>query len=146
MINGGRSAATRGRGGGIPVLGGAAAVRVLLAGVVVLLAAISYFPFRWDPPRLVRNQVVRTAVDTLRFGEMNAARTPGTPAWLGEARTSGSIQIGMEVNPQSSQQDASMMMLIGNGWQVLWCYCSSVPSERKRHPPPRFIMLPASWR
>ena len=109
---------TRGRGGSPAVLGGTAAVRVLLAGVVVLLAAISYFPFRWDPPRIVRNQVVRTADNSLRFGEMNAARTPGTPAWLRQARTSGSVQIRMEVNPQSSQRDASMMMLASNFWDT----------------------------
>jgi hypothetical protein len=86
--------------------------------VVVLLAVIAYFPFRWDPPRIVRNQVVRTAVDTLRFGEMNAARTPGTPAWLGQARTSGSVRIRLEANPQSSQQKASMMMLASNFWDT----------------------------
>src|SRR5262249_35416702 len=51
---------TRRRTGGPPVLPGTVAVRVLLAGIVVLLAVVSYYPFRWDPPRIVRNQVVRT--------------------------------------------------------------------------------------
>src|SRR5215471_8012512 len=111
MTTGGRSAAARGRIGSPPLLGGVVPARVLLAGVVVLLAVIAYFPFRWDPPRIVRNQVVRIAVNSLRFGEMNAARTPGTPAWLGQARTSGSIRIRVEVNPRSSQQEASMMLL-----------------------------------
>jgi hypothetical protein len=86
--------------------------------VVVLLAVLAYFPFRWDPPRIVRNQVVRTAVNSLRFGEMNAARTPGTPAWLGKARTSGSVQIRLAVNPRSAQQRASMMMLASNYWDT----------------------------
>ena len=92
--------------------------RVLLAGVVVLLAVIAYFPFRWDPPRIVRNQVVRIAVNSLRFGEMNAARTPGTPAWLSQARTSGTVRIRVEVNPRSSQQEASMMLLASNFWDT----------------------------
>ena len=92
------------------------AARVLLAGIVVLLAAVSYYPFRWDPPRIVRNQVVRTADGSLRFSEMNAARTPGTPAWLGQARTSGSVQIKLAVDPRSAQQRASMMMLASNYW------------------------------
>jgi hypothetical protein len=84
----------------------------------VLLAVLAYFPFRWDPPRIVRNQVVRTAVNSLRFSEMNAARTPGTPAWLGRARTSGSVQIRLAVNPRSAQQRASMMMLASNYWDT----------------------------
>ena len=104
--------------GSPPVLGGTVAARVLLAGIVVLLAVVSYYPFRWDPPRIVRNQVVRTAGGSLRFGEMNAARTPGTPAWLGQARTSGSVQIRLAVNPRSSQQKASMMMLASNYWDT----------------------------
>jgi hypothetical protein len=52
----------------------------------------------------------------------------------------------MEVNPRSSKQHASMIILIGNSRYALWSYCNSVPSEQKRHPPPRFIMLPVSWR
>ena len=94
------------------------AARVLLTAMVVLLAVISYFPFHWDPPRIVRNQVVRTADGSLRFGEKNAARTPGPPAWLPRARTSGSVQIRMGVNPQSLQQNASMMMLASNFWDT----------------------------
>jgi len=94
------------------------AARVLLAGIVVLLAVVSYYPFRWDPPRIVRNQVVRTADGSLRFGEMNSAHTPGTPAWLGQARTSGSVQIRLAVNPRSLQQEASMMMLASNYWDT----------------------------
>jgi hypothetical protein len=86
--------------------------------MVVLLAVIAYYPFRWDPPRIVRNQVVRSADGFLRFGEMNAARTPGTPAWLGQARTSGSVQIRLVVNPRSAQQKASMMMLASNYWDT----------------------------
>jgi hypothetical protein len=84
----------------------------------MLLAVVSYYPFRWDPPRIVRNQVVRTADGSLRFGKMNAARTPGTPAWLGQARTSGSVQIRLAVNPWSLQQEASMMMLASNYWDT----------------------------
>lgn len=84
----------------------------------MLLAVIAYYPFRWDPPRIVRNQVARTADGSLRFGEMNAARTRGTPAWLGQARTSGSVQIRLAVNPRSVQQYASMMMLASNFWDT----------------------------
>jgi hypothetical protein len=93
-------------------------VCLLLAGIVLLLAVISYSPFRWDPPRIVRNQVTRTADGFLRFGEMNNARTPGTPAWLGQVRTSGSVRIKLEVNPLLPRQEASMMMLASNFWNT----------------------------
>src|SRR5436189_2535381 len=97
---------------------GESAARLLLAGMVFLLAAIAYNPFRWDPPRMVRNQVTRTADGSLRFGEMNNARTPGTPAWLDRVRTSGSVQIRLEVKPRSPRQRASMMMLASNFWDT----------------------------
>ena len=59
-----------------------AVCRVALLGMVLVLIVIAYFPFAWDPPRTVRNEVTRSADGSLRFGEMNNARTPGTPAWL----------------------------------------------------------------
>jgi hypothetical protein len=104
--------------GNLRVLAGPVVARFLLAGIVVLLAVVSYYPFRWDPPRIVRNQVVRTADGSLRFGEMNAARTRETPAWLGRARTSGGVRIRLAVNPWSLQQEASMMMLASNFWDT----------------------------
>jgi hypothetical protein len=97
---------------------GVAVARLLLAGMVFLLAVIAYNPFRWDPPRIVRNQVTRTADGSLWFGGMNNARTPGTPAWLDRVRTSGSVQIKLEVKPRSARQRASMMMLASNFWDT----------------------------
>jgi hypothetical protein len=64
----------------------------------------------------VRNHVTRTTDGSLRFGEMNAARTLGTPAWLGRVRTSGTIEMKLEVNPRSSQQVAAMMIMASNDW------------------------------
>ena len=95
--------------------GGIAGVcRVALVAVVVLLIVISYYPFAWDPPGTVSNQVTRNADGTLQFGEMNNARTPGTPAWLEDVRTSGDVQILLEFAPESLQEHASMMMLANN--------------------------------
>ena len=45
---------------------------------------------------------------------MNNARTPGTPAWLEDARTSGFAQIRLEFDPESLQENASIMMLASN--------------------------------
>jgi hypothetical protein len=100
-------------------VGGTRAVRrVALLGMVLVLIVIAYFPFAWSPPRTVHNQVVRNTDGSLRFGEMNSARTPGTPAWLQEARTSGTIQIRLQARPQSLQQRAAIMMLASDAWHT----------------------------
>jgi hypothetical protein len=101
------------------VCGGAAVItavcRVTLLGIVLVLIVIAYFPFAWSP---ARNQVTRTAEGSLRFGQMNYARTSGTPAWLNEVRTSGRIRIQLEASPQSLRQNASMMMLASDYWDT----------------------------
>jgi hypothetical protein len=48
---------------------------------------------------------------------MNNARTPGTPAWLEVARTSGVIQIQLHVEPQA-QQRAAIMALASDYWDT----------------------------
>jgi hypothetical protein len=107
---------------GEQVCGGAAVTttvcRVALPVIVLVLVVLAYFPFAWSPPHTVRNQVTRSADGSLRFGEMNYARTPGTPAWLDDVRTSGRIQIQLEASPRSLQQDASMMMLASDFWHT----------------------------
>jgi hypothetical protein len=57
----------------------------------------------------------------LRFGEMNHARTPGTPAWLEDARTSGVIEIQLQAEPQSLEQSAAIMMLASDYWNTDFC-------------------------
>ncbi len=92
---------------------------VMLAGFVLLLVVSAYFPFNWDPPRIVRNQVTRTASGSLRFGDMNAARTAGAPAWLPGARLSGAVQIRLVADPGApAGQSASIMMLASDFWHT----------------------------
>jgi hypothetical protein len=69
---------------------------------------------------MVRNEVTRTADGSLRFREMNEARTRGTPGWLADVRASGIVQIKLEVDPQSSQEQspASIMMLASDFWHT----------------------------
>jgi len=92
--------------------------RVALLGMVLVLAVIAYYPFAWDPPRMVRNEVTRSADGSLQFGKMNYARSPGTPAWLQAARSSGTIQIQLEADPQTMQQYEPMMMLASDYWHA----------------------------
>jgi hypothetical protein len=104
------SPAPRARGGALQV--------VALAGVVLALVLAAYFPFRWDPPRVVRNGVTRTG-ETLHFGGMNLARTNGTPGWLSVARRSGEVRIDLDVRPQSSRPLATpIMMLARDYWHT----------------------------
>ena len=83
-----------------------------LLGVLFLLLVTAYFPFHWDPPRVVSNEVARSASGSLRFGEMNRARTSGTPAWLADARNSGIVQIELGVrqsHPSSTPRHRMML-------------------------------------
>jgi hypothetical protein len=91
---------------------------ITLLGLVLLFAFVAYSPFTWDPPRTVRNEVTRSADGSLRFGEMNNARTAGSPAWLDDVRTSGIVHIRLEVAPQSLQEQASIMMLASDFWHT----------------------------
>jgi VanZ family protein len=92
---------------------------VVLLSFVVLLAVIAYFPFDWDPPGAVRNDVTRSADGSLHFGEQNRAHTPGTPIWLPVARKSGSVQVHLVVNPTSEAlPQASIMMLASDFWHT----------------------------
>jgi hypothetical protein len=95
-----------------------AVCRTALLGWVLVLVIVAYYPFAWSPPRTVRNEVTRSADGSLRFGEMNYARTPGTPAWLQEVRSSGTVQIQLQADPQSLHQHASMMMLASDYWHT----------------------------
>jgi len=99
-------------------VGAATVCRATLLGLVFLLIATAYYPFDWDPPRIVRNEVVRSPDGALRFGEMNRARTPSTPSWLRDARTSGKVQIQLEFEPRSLREHASIMMLASDFWNT----------------------------
>jgi hypothetical protein len=86
-------------------------VRIALVGMVVALAVIAYYPFTWSPPRVVENQVTRAADGSLRFGELNYARTAEVPPWVPEVRASGTIQVQLEVNPRSAEGQGPMLIL-----------------------------------
>lgn len=92
----------------------------LLAVLVLLLATVAYYPFDWNPPRTVANDVRRTPAGTLRFGEDNVARTPGTPAWVGEARGGASVRVDLRVRPAFPQRysPVSILMVARDYWHT----------------------------
>ena len=67
---------------------------------------------------MVRNDVTRVANGSLRFGEMNDARTPGTPGWLHAVQTSGRAEISVAFRPQSPLETAAIMMLASDFWHT----------------------------
>jgi hypothetical protein len=94
---------------------------VVLLGLVAVLAVVAYYPFDWDPPRTVRNQVTRTAGGTLRFGGMNAASTKGAPSWLDGARATGRLQADLVVSswlPAERAGPVGIMMLADSYWHT----------------------------
>jgi len=95
-----------------------AVLRAILLGVMLVLLVIAYYPFRWDPPRTVRNDVTRTATGALHFGQMNEARTRGTPGWLSAAQASGNVAIEVSFSPGSQSGSASVMMLASDFWHT----------------------------
>jgi VanZ family protein len=86
-------------------------------GVLVIIA---YFPFDWDPPRTVRNTVSRQADGSLRFGTLNRARTPDSPAWLVDARRTGQVDIHLVVLPRfpQAQPESAIMVLATDDWHL----------------------------
>jgi hypothetical protein len=94
------------------------ACRAALAVVIALLVVLAYYPFTWDPPHSVHNQVTRTGSGALRFGTSNKAATLATPGWLPVVRRSGEVQIRLDADPRSARQHAPMMMLGSDFWHV----------------------------
>lgn len=100
--------------------GTVAGARYALLGSLFVLVVTAYYPFAWDPPRIVHNQVSRSADGTLRFGEMNRARTDRVPDWLPAARRSGDLRVDLEVDPALGQarSAASILMLASDFWHT----------------------------
>jgi VanZ family protein len=87
---------------------------------IAALMILAYFPFDWNPPHTVRNDVTRTSQGDLRFGEHNAARSAGSPEWLSAAQSAERLTIDVEARPQFPQRHtpASIMMLARDFWHT----------------------------
>jgi VanZ family protein len=87
---------------------------------IAIMTILAYFPFDWNPPHTISNDVTRTAQGDLRFGEHNAARSSGTPEWLIAAQSAERLTIDLEARPQSTQHQppTSIMMLASDFWHT----------------------------
>lgn len=96
----------------------------LFAAVLAFIVAEAYWPFAWDPPGTVRNDVRRGADGTLVFGARNAARTPTTPGWLTPVRRGGDIRVELMARPAFPERyDAGppIMMRAGDERDTDFC-------------------------
>ncbi|HEX6445334.1 MAG TPA: hypothetical protein VF053_09625 [Streptosporangiales bacterium] len=96
-------------------------VSLLVLACMLLLAVVeAYWPFHWDPPGTVTNEVRRTAGGGLGFGDRNAARTAGTPPWVATVRRTGRVDVELVARPAYPQHypDTSIMMLASDSWHT----------------------------
>jgi hypothetical protein len=104
-----------------PLRAAVSSPRVSLMALVALVGALvvsAYYPFSFQPPRLVTNSVVRDADGSLSLGSANRARTAGTPAWLDEARQSERVKVHLDVLPRVLQEGTPIMMLAADYWHT----------------------------
>lgn len=106
-----------GAASGLPTGRGWAAALLV---AVVLLVVSAYYPFDWDPPRMLRNHVTRTAGGTLRFGSPSTAASAGTPAWLDEVRATGRVEVDLEVSSwtPADRGPVAIAMLADSYWRA----------------------------
>jgi hypothetical protein len=70
---------------------------LLWIAVLTLYWASAFYPFRWDPPRLVTNQARRLPDGSLRLGDPSIVRSTGAVAWLDKAVACGCLTVDLEV-------------------------------------------------
>jgi hypothetical protein len=96
----------------------------LLAAVLALIVAEAYWPFAWDPPGTVRNDVRRAPDGALVFGTRNAARTPTTPGWLAAARRGGGVRVELMARPAFPERsDAGPPIMMRTGYERGTDFC-----------------------
>ncbi len=75
------------------------AAAILAAYIFVALA-----PFRWNPPRLVKNGAELTDRRTIRFSSPGVTETRATPEWLEQAIRHNSLTVRLRARSFSSDQ------------------------------------------
>lgn len=90
---------------------GARIARLLLAiGILVLLVA-SWFPFRFDLPRLVVSGVETLADGALRFSDDQFASTPRAPGWLATAIEVEHLEVSLRISSSAADQHGPARIL-----------------------------------
>jgi hypothetical protein len=91
-------------GNGVPTAARTAQARAALVAGVVLLLAISWWPFRLDVPRLLETGVETGSGGSLRFVDEAFASTTGPPDWLATALDDGQLEVALRVRSDDPDQ------------------------------------------
>lgn len=85
--------------------------RLVLGALLTSHIVLALFPFRFDPPRPVTNDVTRTDSGSLVFGEHNRARSHGRPAWVDMAALGSSVRVSLSVRTHDVGQTGPARIL-----------------------------------
>jgi hypothetical protein len=98
-------------GNGVP--GGPRSERARAAFVagVLLLLAVSWWPFRLDVPRLLESGVEVRSDGSLRFVDEAFASTTGPPGWLATALDHGHLEVALRVRSEDPGQNGPARVL-----------------------------------
>ena len=96
---------------GVPGGPRTARARVAFVAGVVLLLAISWWPFRLDVPRLLETGVEARSDGSLRFVDEAFASTTGPPGWLATALDDGHLEVALRVRSDDPDQTGPARVL-----------------------------------
>ena len=86
-------------------------LKLLLWLAIAFNAIVAIVPFRFDPPNLVQNRLESQQLGALVFHPPSMARTKSGPAWIDDARRTGTLTIRLRVIPAVAAQDGPARIL-----------------------------------
>lgn len=85
-------------------LPGAGPARSLLVICIVVLAAVSWFPFQLERPQLVVSGVETLSDGSLRFSDDEFASTSRAPGWLAAAIENEHLEVSLRISSSATDQ------------------------------------------
>lgn len=98
-------------GNGVPSGPRTARARAAFVAGVLLLLAVSWWPFRLDVPRLLETGVEVRSDGSLRFVDEAFASTAGSPDWLATALDEGHLEVALRVRSDDPHQTGPARVL-----------------------------------
>ena len=84
---------------------------MLLWLAIAFNAVVAIVPFRFDPPNLVQNRLESQQQGALVFRPPSMARTMSGPAWIDDAKRTGTLTITLKVVPAVAAQEGPARIL-----------------------------------
>jgi VanZ family protein len=86
--------------------------RLTIAGLILAYVCVGWWPFRWQPPQQLRNQLTITRTGTLRFEKPGLARTRHPATWLAKAIKQHELSIDLVVRAFLRDQPTGVILTI----------------------------------